>query len=216
MISGDRPSICLGQGEVRVHGVPWDGKEQLFRDRSVPLRAILYIRRGDSTYIHKLSPTQARNVLCQQCFLPLWDTEAAVGAMTLIGRLCTAVPIYRVTCGPDEKAAVAVRDLIFYHPERIKEAEPEMRIKNGFILRDVAGEHIVMPTGKNIRDFDGAIVLNTVAAFAWEKLCAGCSREELLLSILAEFDVDRPRAEADLDILLEKLRGYRVLDEETV
>ena len=91
-----------------------------------------------------------------------------------------------------------------------------MKLKQGFALRNIAGEHIVMPTGENIRKFDGAIVLNPVAAFIWETLSKGCSREELLQAILAEYEIDRAQAEQDLDSLLETLRGYQVLEEDPV
>ncbi|MGN1479651.1 MAG: PqqD family protein, partial [Acutalibacteraceae bacterium] len=74
----------------------------------------------------------------------------------------------------------------------------------------------VMPTGKNIHQFDGTVVLNDVAAFVWEKLTLGSSREDLLEAILSEFDVDKQRAEQDLDALLDKLRGYEVIEEESV
>lgn len=213
MISGDRPSICVRKDGATVSGAPWDGKEQLFVNRTVPLRAICSIRRGEETYLRKLSPAQAKRVLCQQCFLPMWDTDAAATAMLLIGRLCEAVQIYRVTCGPDAEAARQVRDILFYHSEKIEEIQKDMKIKKGFVLRNIAGEHVVMPTGKNISQFDGTIVLNEVAAFIWEQLSESCSREELLQAILSEFDVDRTQAEKDLDALLEKLRGYQVIEE---
>lgn len=213
LISGDRPSICVQKGNVTVSGAPWDGKEQLFCNQTVPLRAICYIRRGEQTRVRRLSAQQAQKILCQQCFVPMWDTEAAAMVMLWIRRLCAAVPIYRVTCGPDEAAAKQLRDILFYHPEQIREVEQDMKIKPGFVLRNMAGEHIVMPTGKNISQFDGTIVLNEVAAFVWEQLNESCSREELVQAILAEFDVDRPRAEADLDALLAKLHEYQVIEE---
>ena len=84
-----------------------------------------------------------------------------------------------------------------------------MKLKQGFALRNIAGEHIVMPTGENIRKFDGAIVLNPVAAFIWETLSKGCSREELLQAILAEYEIDRAQAEQDLDSLLERCAATR-------
>lgn len=213
MISGDRPSIRVQGKKAEVSGAPWDGKEQIFSNRTVPLRAICHIRRGTETLVRKLSPAQAQKILCQQCFIPMWDTEVAAAAMLLIRRLCNVVPLYRVTCGPDEAAAKQVRDILFYHPEMIKEAQRDMKIKSGFVLRNIAGEHIVMPTGKNIGVFDGTIVLNEVAAFVWEQMTESCSREELVQSILSEFDVDRAQAEMDLDALLEKLRGYQVIEE---
>lgn len=216
ILSGDRPSLILGKSGVTVSGAPWDGKEQIYVNRQAPLRAICEIRRGDTTRIRKLSPRQAQRVLSQQSFLPMWDTDTAAVALMLVSRLYSAVPVYRVTCGPDEVAAKEVRDVIFDHPDSILEIEQDMKIKNGFTLRTVAREHIVMPTGKNIQQFDGAVALNDVAAFAWEKLSVGCSREELLEAILSAFDVDRQRAEQDMDALLDKLREYEVIEEESV
>lgn len=216
IISGDRPSLCLGQNGAVACGVPWDGKERLYLNVQAPLKAICSIRRGDTTYIRKFSLRQAQRVLMQQCFLPMWDTDAAAAAMLLIRRLCSAVPIYRVTCGPDEAAAKEVRDVLYHHPNEIMEIEQDMKIKNGFTLRNMCGEHIVMPTGKNISQFDGTIVLNDVAAFVWEKLSDGCSREELLEAILSQFEVGREQAEKDLDTLLDKLIGYDVIEQESV
>lgn len=213
IISGDRPCIALKDGIATVSGAPWDGKEQLFVNQTLPLHAICSIRRGAAPYVRRLSPAQAKALLYRQCFIPMWDTDAAAQSLLLIGRLCERMPIYRVTCGPDEEAARQVKDILFDHPEKIKEAQRDMKIKHGFVLRSLSGEHIVMPTGKNIAEFDGTIVLNDAAAFIWEKLCAGCSRDELLGDILSEFEVEPARAEADLDALLEKLRAYQVLEE---
>lgn len=213
LLSGDRPSIRFENGTVTVCGAPWDGKERIFLNKSVPLRTVCSIRRGSTTGVRRLSPAQANRLLCQQCFLPMWDTETAALALGLIHKLCGVMPVYRVTCGPDEQAAKQLCDILFYHPESIMEAEQDMKIKPGFVLRELCGEHIVMPTGKNIAVFDGTIILNDVAAFVWQQLCEGCSREELIQAVVDEFDVDRLRAGTDLDALLDKLRGYQVLEE---
>lgn len=214
LISGDRPSIRVTPTGVIASGAPWDGKEQLFSNNNAPLMGICHIRRGEKTQIRKLSARQARQILCQQCFLPMWDTEVAVTAMGLIEKLVRTAPVYRVTCGPDENAAKEVWDILTNRPHLIREEELTLKIKEGFVLRNVSGEYMVMPAGQNIRDFNGAIVLNHVAAFIWDKLVDGCSREELLQDILSSFAVDRDRVETDLDALLCKLRSYQVLTEE--
>lgn len=58
--------------------------------------------------------------------------------------------------------------------------------------------------------------LNDTSAFIWEKLSEGCNCEELMDDILFEFEVNQERAEMDLDALLERLRGYDVIEEESV
>ena len=87
-----------------------------------------------------------------------------------------------------------------------------MKIKEGFVLRDVMDEYIVMPTGDNIAKFDGAVVLNEVSAFIYRLLQAPMSRDDLLTAVLNEYDVDEATAAADLDALLRKLADMGVLE----
>ena len=88
-----------------------------------------------------------------------------------------------------------------------------MQIKQGFVLRTVAGEHMVMPTGENIGKFGGAVVLSDVAAFIFEQLRQPISREDLLDLVLGEYDVDAASAGADLDELIEQFRSIGILEE---
>ena len=87
-----------------------------------------------------------------------------------------------------------------------------MKAKSGFVLRNVVDEYILMPTGDNIGKFNGTVLLNAVSAFVWEKLQNPISREELLKAILDEFEVEKAVASADLDALLETLKGYDVIE----
>ena len=45
-----------------------------------------------------------------------------------------------------------------------------MKIKNGFILREMCGEHIVAAEGLEHINFNKLISLNSTAAFLWEAL----------------------------------------------
>ena len=89
-----------------------------------------------------------------------------------------------------------------------------MKAKPGFVLRNVVDEFILMPTGDNIGNFNGTVLLNEVSAFVWQKLQNPMSREDLLRAILDEFEIDRATASADLDALLETLRGYGVIEDD--
>ena len=89
-----------------------------------------------------------------------------------------------------------------------------MKAKPGFILRNVVDEYILMPTGDNIGQFNGTVLLNEVSAFVWEKLQNPVSKEDLLKAILDEFEVQRSVASADLDVLLETLSGYCVIEDD--
>lgn len=212
LISGDRPAVRIENMGSVACGVPWDGKEQIFRDVETPLRCILEVRRSSSNYLRRLSREQARKLIVQQSFVPMWDTDAAFMAMANVSALTCKTPIYRVFCDPDEDAARTIYNILVNHPELIREEARDMKIKEGFVLRNVMDEYIVMPTGDNIAKFDGAVVLNEVSAFIYKLLEAPMCRDDLLTAVLNEFDVDEATASADLDNLLNKLADMGVLE----
>lgn len=212
MISGDRPAVRIDEDGTTACGVPWDGKEQVFRNVEKPLRCILEVRRSESNYVRRLSHDQARKLIVQQSFMPMWDTDAAFAAMANVSRLVKKTPVYRVFCGPGEDAAKAVYDILVNHPEWIREEAKDMKIKDGFVLRNVMDEFIVMPTDDNIAKFDGAVVLNEVSAFIYKLLEAPMSREDVLTAVLDAYEVDEATAAADLDALVDKLADMGVLE----
>ena len=212
-ISGDRPAIRLEESGNIACGVPWDGKEQIFRNVERPLKAILEVRRAPFTRLRRLSYDQACHMAIRQAFIPMWDPDTAALAIANVHRLCRTTPIYRLFCGPDVDSAKAVHRILFEHPEEIQEELPEMKIKPGFTLRNVVDEFMVMPTGENIKNFGGTVILNEVSAFIYKQLEQPISREDLLTQILAEFDVDEATAAADLDALLEQFRQMELLEE---
>lgn len=212
-ISGDRPAIRLETHGCTACGVPWDGKEQIFRNVERPLHAILEVRRAPFTRLRRLTQEQAYRALIRQCFIPMWDPDTAALAMVNVKRLCRITPVYRLFCGPDAEAARETRRILFDCPEEIQEELPDMKIREGFVLRNVADEHMVMPTGENVGKFGGAVVLSDVAAFVFEQLKRPVSREDLLSLILAEYDVDAETATADLDALLAQFREMNLLED---
>ena len=88
-----------------------------------------------------------------------------------------------------------------------------MKIRDGFVLRNVVDEFIVMPTGENIAKFEGAVVLNEVSAFVFRQLENAVSRDDLLTAIVNEFDVDEVTAAADLDELLAQFGKMGLLED---
>ena len=89
-----------------------------------------------------------------------------------------------------------------------------MKTKAGFTLRNVKGETILIPIGDNIRKFNGTVLLNEVSALVWKKMQTPVSRDDLLKAILDEYEVEEAAAATDLDALLEKLKGFGVIEED--
>lgn len=210
LVSGDRPLIHVGT--LTLHGVPWDGKEQCFRSVRHPLKAILEVRRSDTVYARAMSFAQRRRLLLRQSFMPMWDTETSTIQMLNIARLARTAQIVRIFCGPGTGDAAVLRGIL--EKGELKKEEPDMKAKNGFTVRNVVGEYILMPTGDNIGQFKGTVLLNEVAAFVWDKMQSPVSRGDLVAAICGEYDVAEDVAAADLDKLLETLKGYGVIEED--
>lgn len=86
-----------------------------------------------------------------------------------------------------------------------------MKINKEFILREIAGEYILVPIGDTPLSFNGLITVNDVGAFIWNNIEKSSSEEELLNLILDEYEVDKGSAKEDLDEFLGKLRESEII-----
>ena len=88
-----------------------------------------------------------------------------------------------------------------------------MKINDGFALREIVGEQVIMPAGENITKFDGAVVLNDVSAFIYNTIEAnpGIEADALAEIITEEYEVDLETAKKDLVEVLEELKGYGII-----
>lgn len=86
-----------------------------------------------------------------------------------------------------------------------------MKINKEFILREIAGEYILVPIGDTPLSFNGLITVNDVGAFIWNNIEKSSSEEELLNLILDEYEVDKASAKEDLDEFLGKLRESEII-----
>lgn len=79
-----------------------------------------------------------------------------------------------------------------------------MKIKDGFLLRQVASQSVVLPSGKEL-DLNMMITLNDTGAFLWEHLQTETDEDALVAALLGEYDVDENRARTCVRQFVEKL-----------
>ena len=87
-----------------------------------------------------------------------------------------------------------------------------MKIKNGFVVRDIAGKSVVIALGEASKSFKGMIELNGVARVIWDMLAAGKESDEIVDAIVAEYDVDRETVVSDVDRFINELKGANVFE----
>lgn len=89
-----------------------------------------------------------------------------------------------------------------------------LKLKQGLVYRQIAGKHIVIPTGDNIADFNGIINLNETAAFLWQKLRDGGSEDQLIAALQDEFEVDALQARQGVAAFLQDMRELNAIVED--
>ncbi|WP_347490201.1 PqqD family protein [Desulfoscipio sp. XC116] len=87
-----------------------------------------------------------------------------------------------------------------------------MRIKEGYLLREVAGSYVVVPTGRAALDFTGVITLNETGAFLWKLLAGDKTEQELLGALLEEYDTTEAKAKEDINIFIAKLKAADLIE----
>ena len=82
-----------------------------------------------------------------------------------------------------------------------------MKIKEGFILRNVAGSNVVVPVGQATVDFNGMMSLNDTGAFLFYKLTKGTTEEQLISDLMDEYSIDKELATKDVKDFIEKVES---------
>ena len=88
-----------------------------------------------------------------------------------------------------------------------------MKIKDGFVKREVAGKTVAVAVGARASDFRGMITLNGTAAFLWTALEKDTTEKELVSLLTDAYEVPAPKAEQDVAAFVKGLREAGLLDE---
>jgi hypothetical protein len=87
-----------------------------------------------------------------------------------------------------------------------------MKIKDGYIARQVAGQTIVVAVGEAMTQFNGMISLNETAAFLWNRLASGATRESLAAALVDAYAVDGQTALQDVESFLAVITQADLVD----
>lgn len=87
-----------------------------------------------------------------------------------------------------------------------------MKIKQGYILREVAGSHVVLPVGEATIDFNGMASLNETGAFLFEKMQEDITENSLVEALLEAYEIDEATAKKDVEIFVSKIREAGIIE----
>lgn len=75
-----------------------------------------------------------------------------------------------------------------------------MKIKKGFVLRQVCGENVIVGDGLDAIDFGRMLCLNETAAWLWKQAMevGDFTADDLAAALCQEYDVDQAQALKDV------------------
>lgn len=85
-----------------------------------------------------------------------------------------------------------------------------MKLKEGFVLRQVAGSWVVVAVGRTSVSFDGMLSLNDSGALLWKALAEG---KDPTAALMEEYEVSRQQAVRDVNEFLQTIRQAGCLEE---
>lgn len=88
-----------------------------------------------------------------------------------------------------------------------------MKIKDGYILKKVAGENIVVATGEARLSFNGIITFNEVGAEVFTRLDGTRTMCQIADEIAALYNAPKEKISADIEKLVEKMKNHGLLEE---
>lgn len=80
-----------------------------------------------------------------------------------------------------------------------------MRINEGFVLREVAGQFMAVATGEASKTFHGMVKLNRSAADIWQGVTKGLTKEEIVDEMLSKYDASKDVIEKDVDDIIKQM-----------
>lgn len=88
-----------------------------------------------------------------------------------------------------------------------------MQIKEGYVMREVAGQAMVIAVGEASKTFHGIINLNSTGKQIWEGVEKGMSPEEIAKKLTEDYEVGYEKALKDTNAMIAKMSEAGVIQE---
>jgi hypothetical protein len=86
-----------------------------------------------------------------------------------------------------------------------------MKMQEGFVMREVAGQYVVVAVGEASKTFHGMIKLNSTGKDIWEGLEKGLTEEEIVEVLVEKYDVQNSDVKNDVQEFLKQMREVGII-----
>ena len=95
-----------------VRGVPFSGSSGICENVTLPLQAIVCLSQARETTIAPLTGIRAFRNIWEGCSVNLWNSVDVANATQTLLEIIRQVPVYQLSCTPDESAVLALEEKI--------------------------------------------------------------------------------------------------------
>lgn len=107
-VNGDRGAIRMTAAGPFACGIPFAGSSGICKNKTLPLRAIVYLKQAPETTIRRLRGAEAFRRIWEGCCINIWDRADVTAVSDTVQLLLQTVPVFELACTPDESAVLAL------------------------------------------------------------------------------------------------------------
>lgn len=113
IINGDMNFVQDTGDEFIGWGTPWHGSSPYCENTSVPIQALIILRQASENYIRELSGFEKVQLVSNNIIYPTWLENGMELCLETLDHLLTKLPVYELSCRPDEDAVKLTEETIF-------------------------------------------------------------------------------------------------------
>lgn len=113
VLNGDKSCIAKRDDGFHACGSPYAGSSDIFLREEAPIAGIVLLKQGSENRITRVAGRYAFVALYAQLLANTWDSGYTDRICQLLDELLANIPVYELTCTPDESAVILVRDTFF-------------------------------------------------------------------------------------------------------
>lgn len=87
-----------------------------------------------------------------------------------------------------------------------------MKIKEGFVLREVLGDYLVVAVGDRVKEFNGMLTLNATSKLIFEGIKKGLEIDQIANLLVGEYEISKDKAVRDVNSVVETFKKLNIVE----
>lgn len=113
IINGDVVFVQETENTFLGWGTPWHGSSPYCENTNVPVHAMIVLKQSPENSIRELTGFEKVTAVSQSVFYPRWLEKGMELCLETLDHLLTKVPVYELSCRPDEEAVRLTEEAVF-------------------------------------------------------------------------------------------------------